>query len=249
MRRTLLSLLFVILAAATADVRAADSHGATPAGSHAAEAPAEPTQVLDDGAPDDAAPSPWEHRLWHNATTMMRVYVCEHARRQPSWCGGPRELPANVALPEPQGPPLAEEDARWLAFLEQADPADLDAEEIALVRQRASGRRDPQAMEILGYLYAEGLSVPRDYAEAYRWYGLAFLSGEKRVRPNMDVVWQQLQRHDLEGAMALTREFDALAAGEVPASLLPPAGHPVENPAESPAAAAAGDSGGKTPAQ
>lgn len=249
MRRTLLSLLIVIFAAATADVRAADSHGTTPAGSHAAAAPAESAPAEDDATPDDAAPSPWEHRLWHNATTMMRVYVCEHARRQPSWCDGPRELPANVALPEPQGPPLADEDARWLAFLDQADPADLDAEEIALVRQRASVRRDPQAMEILGYLYAEGLSVPRDYAEAYRWYGLALLSGEKRVRPNMDVVWQQLQRHDLEGAMALTREFDALAAGEVPASLLPAVEHPVEKSAESPAAAAAGDSGEKTPAR
>jgi len=245
MRRTLLSLLFVILAAATADVRAADSHGAAPAGSDApAAAPAEPIP-----AQDDAAPSPWEHPLWHNATTMMRVYVCEHARRQPSWCGEPRELPANVALPEPQGPPLAEEDARWLAFLDQADPADLDAEAIALVRQRASVRRDPQAMEILGYLYAEGLSVPRDYAEAYRWYGLAFLSGEQRVRPNMDVVWQQLQRHDLEAALALTREFDALSAGEVPASLLPPAEDAVEKSAESAPAAASGDSGGKTPAQ
>ncbi|MEQ9607359.1 MAG: SEL1-like repeat protein, partial [Kiloniellaceae bacterium] len=122
--------------------------------------------------------------------------------------------------------------------------ADLDAQEIDLVRQRASVRRDPQAMEILGDLYAEGLSVPRDYAEAYRWYGLAFLSGEKRVRPNMDVVWQQLQRHDLEAALALTREFDAVAAGEVPASLLPPAEDPVDKSAQAPAAAAAGDSGG-----
>ncbi|MEQ9606707.1 MAG: hypothetical protein RLN99_03480, partial [Kiloniellaceae bacterium] len=122
MRRTLLSLLFVILAAATADVRAADSHGAAPAGSQApAAGSAEPGPAQDDPRPDDAAPSPWEHPLWHSATTMMRVYVCEHARRRPSWCEGPRELPANVALPEPQGPPLAEEDARWLAFLDQAD--------------------------------------------------------------------------------------------------------------------------------
>jgi len=69
MRRTLLSLLFVILAAATADVRAADSHGAAPAGSDAsAAAPAEPIP-----AQDNAAPSPWEPPLWHNATTMMRV--------------------------------------------------------------------------------------------------------------------------------------------------------------------------------
>ncbi|GAB4372182.1 MAG: hypothetical protein Kow00114_33480 [Kiloniellaceae bacterium] len=246
MRRSLFSLLFVILAAAATDVRAADSHGASPA-----EAPAAVSaEAAPAPAPGAAAASPWEHPLWHNATTMMRVYVCEHSRRPPSWCGAPRELPANVALPDPQGPPLTEEDAAWLAFLEQAEPADLDAGELLLVRRRAGERRDPQAMEILGYLYAEGLSVPRDYAEAYRWYGLAYLSGEKRVRANMDIVWQQLQRHDLEGALALTREFDAMAAGEIPASLLPPpAGSPVEKSAKSPPAAAAGDSAGTSPAQ
>ena len=232
MRRSFLSLLFVIFATAATQARAADSHGAAPVEPPAAAAP-------------QAAPSPWEHPLWHSATTMMRVYVCEHSRRPPGWCGEQRELPANVALPDPQGPPLTDEDAAWLGFLEQADPADLNAEEIALVRRRAAVRRDPQAMEILGYLYAEGLSVPRDYAEAYRWYGLAYLSGEKRVRTNMDIVWQQLQRHDLEGAMALTREFDSLAAGEVPASLLPPpAESPVEkSPAPPPAAAAGGSAG------
>jgi len=49
--------------------------------------------------------------------------------------------------------------------------------------------------------------------------------------------------------MALTREFDAVAAGEVPSSLLPPPEDPVEKSAELPAAGAAGDSGGKPPVQ
>src|SRR3546814_17242966 len=74
---------------------------------------------------------------------------------------------------------------------------------------------------ILGFLYAEGLAVKRDYVEAYRWYGLAFLAGEASVRANMDIVWALLQRHALEGAMAIAREFDALAAGAVPAGLAP----------------------------
>ncbi|MGD1878039.1 MAG: hypothetical protein ACFB13_11125 [Kiloniellaceae bacterium] len=203
----------------------------------------EPAEVPDHSdAPAEApAASPWEHPLWHNATAMMRIYVCEYARRPPSWCGAPRELPANVALPESEGPPLMEEDARWLNFIENADPANLTEEEIIAVRRRALVRRDPQAMEILGYLYAAGQSVERDYKEAYRWYGMAFLAGETRVRPNMDIVWQQLQRHDLEGAQALTREFDALAAGEVPAGLPPPPDGPL--PTSLPTAGPAPDAG------
>lgn len=92
-----------------------------------------------------------------------------------------------------------------------------------MVRRRAVERRDPQAMEILGFLHAEGLSVERDYVEAYRWYGMAFLAGETAVAANMEIVWGLLQRHDVKGATALKREFDALAAGEAPASLAPAA--------------------------
>jgi hypothetical protein len=192
------------------------------------------------GAGPARAASPWEHPLWHNATAMMRLYLCEHARRPPRWCGESQELPADSELPEPLGPPLHEEDARWLAFLEQVDPADLSAEDLATIRRRATQRRDPQAMEILGFLHAEGVAVARDYAEAYRWYGLAYLAGERRVKPNMDIVWQQLQRHDLEGALALTREFDALAAGEAPESLAPALPQAAEG---APAAAASGGTG------
>lgn len=209
------TLLAVLISAPLAGTPAFSAEGEAPAERPAAGTPA---GVADAGSADGG--SPWEHPLWANATTMMRIYLCEHSRRPPSWCGAPQELPANAELPDPQGPPLIEEDARWLAFLDQADPTNLSQEDVATIRLRATRRRDPQAMEILGFLYAEGVSVERDYAEAYRWYGLAYLAGETRVRPNMDVVWQQLQRHDLEAALALTREFDALQAGEVPESLV-----------------------------
>lgn len=157
--------------------------------------------------------SPWEHELWSGATTMMRIYVCSHARRNPSWCREAPLLPSKTPLPEEQGPPLTAEDAAWLRFLEQTDPANLTAEDVAVIMRRATERRDPQAMEILGFLYAQGASVERDYAEAYRWYGRAYLAGERGVRANMDIVWGLLQRYDLESALALTREFNALAKG------------------------------------
>ncbi len=184
-------------------------------------APATPTPARSEAQAEDAAAaapvqpsgaSPWEHDLWAGATTMMRIYVCTHARRPPSWCTVGSELPSKAELPEEHGPPLTAEDAAWLTFLDQADPDNLSAEDIAVIERRATGRRDPQAMEILGYLYVQGESVERNYAEAYRWYGRAYLAGEKRVRANMDVVWALLQKHDLNAALALTREFNALSA-------------------------------------
>lgn len=156
------------------------------------------------------ADSPWEHDLWHGATTMMRIYVCSHARRPPSWCAEEQQLPSEAPLPAEQGPPLTAEDAAWLTFLETADPGNLSLKDVAFIKKRALNRRDTQAMEILGYLYAQGISVDRNYAEAYRWYGRAYLAGEKRVKPNMDLVWGLLQKFDLQAAVALTREFNAL---------------------------------------
>lgn len=158
----------------------------------------------------EQADSPWEHDLWHGATTMMRIYVCSHARRPPSWCAEEQQLPSEAPLPDEQGPPLTAEDAAWMTFLETADPGNLSLKDVAFIKKRALKRRDTQAMEILGYLYAQGISVDRDYAEAYRWYGRAYLAGEKRVKPNMDLVWGLLQKFDLQAAVALTREFNAL---------------------------------------
>lgn len=154
--------------------------------------------------------SPWEHDLWNGATTMMRIYVCSHARRPPSWCSQEQQLPSEVPLPDEQGPPLTAEDAAWLNFLETVDPGNLSLKQVAFIKNRALKRGDTQAMEILGFLYAQGISVDRNYAEAYRWYGRAYLAGEKRVKPNMDLVWRLLQKFDLQAAVALTREFNAL---------------------------------------
>ncbi|WP_193368148.1 SEL1-like repeat protein [Pelagibius marinus] len=246
MRRPISATLFPVLLAALLSAgfampraQAAEGHDAGTK-SPAAEAPSAPS-----GGETPAA-SPWEHPLWSNATTMMRIYLCDHARRPPSWCGAPQELPANGELPPIQGPPLVDEDAVWLAFLDGADPTNMSQEDVETVRLRAIRRRDPQAMEILGFIYAEGVSVERDYAESYRWYGLAYLAGEQRVRPNMEIVWQQLQRHDLEAALALTRQFNALQAGEVPESLV----MGVEQGADMAESAPAADSGdSKAPAQ
>lgn len=209
------------------------------AGAGDGAAPAAPT-ASGDPAPAEAAPaakapaddrSPWESPLWQDATSMMRVYVCDYARRPPSWCRKKHEeLPAKQGLPPVQGPPLTKEDAQWLDFIEHANPADLSTADLETVRHRAVGRRDPQAMEILGYAYAEGVGVRRDYAESYRWYGLAYLAGEHRVKPNMDIVWKQLVQTDPAAAHSLTREFDALTSGEVPDSLMTPARAPAAPP-------------------
>ncbi|WP_299396828.1 SEL1-like repeat protein [Pelagibius sp.] len=224
-------LMLLVLACGSAGPHAAEPSGTPerPASESAPEASA-PAQAGADAEAGPDAGSPWEHDLWNGATTMMRIYVCSHARRTPTWCGEERTLPSKAPLPDEQGPPLTDEDAAWLAFLEQADPAALSADEVAVIRRRAVQRRDPQAMEILGFLYAQGASVRRDYAEAYRWYGRAYLAGERRVRANMDVVWALLQKHDLPAALALTREFNALADGaqlpmaEVPADAMDGAG-------------------------
>src|SRR3546814_5460526 len=79
---------------------AAENHAATAAENQAATAAENHAASSPSASPPPA--SPWEHSLWHNATTAMRLYVCDHARRPPNWCAEEAERPVVTALPDPQ---------------------------------------------------------------------------------------------------------------------------------------------------
>ena len=142
--------------------------------------------------------SPWQHELWRDATPEMQAYVCSYAQRRPDWCSE-AEAPIFVRPPaelELYGPRFSEDDARWLRMLGRGDVTAFNAEEAAFIRRRAERLQDPQAMEVMGFLYSQGQGVPRDPEQAYIWYGRAFLAGETQVKANMDILWQKLVREN-----------------------------------------------------
>ncbi len=70
--------------------------------------------------------------------------------------------------------------------------------ELITMEERGFEDRDPDAFEMLGYLYTTGRGPTRDYAAAYQYYGLALVSGRDGVRPNLDELWRFLSEAERE---------------------------------------------------
>lgn len=173
--------------------------------------------------PAEEAPSPWQHQTWRQSGPEMRHYICGHSVRKPAWCGGrERELKVyEPKEPEPIGPAFSADDSRWYRLLTEGDPESFDTEDVRFIRHRAEATGDPDAMEILGYLYANGYGTGRDPAEAYIWYGRAALEGKAGMQPNMDLLWAEIVDKDkfgidrIQAYFANYRPHHRRASGEI----------------------------------
>ena len=142
----------------------------------------------------------------------MRAYACRHASRPPAWCHGSDETATvyEPPLDEPYGPLYSADDARWLKMMQDPDPQGFTKDDVAFIARRARDANDPQAMEVLGFLYGRGLAVRRDPVEAYRWYGHALMRGATHVKENMDLLWSEVATKTPEKAKSLVRYFESL---------------------------------------
>jgi len=158
----------------------------------------------------DEIPSPWQDGIWRRTEPEMRIYICRYAKLRPAWCDAADLAPTvhPPAEPEAYGPSFTAADARWYRLLRSADPRTFTSSDIELLRKRAEETGDPAAMEIMGFLYARGIGVPRDPETAYIWYGRAFLEGETGVKANMDVLWDEMALKDERAMQRVLSYFD-----------------------------------------
>lgn len=154
--------------------------------------------------------SPWNAGFWRAVSPQTRQYICAHAKMRPGWCGTEYDFSVVYDQPEeePYGPLLTADDARWLRMLDAKTPEDLTVADAAFIEKRARQTGDPDAMEVLGYLYARGIAVVRDVATAYTWYGRAFLRGQVLVKENMNLLWAELNEKDPESAKRVAKLFE-----------------------------------------
>jgi TPR repeat protein len=155
--------------------------------------------------------SPWQGGNWRHAGPEMRIYICRYAKLRPAWCDAADRAPTvhPSAKPEVYGPKFTAADAQWHRLLRSADPRTFTSSDIELIRKRAEETGDPEAMEIMGYLHARGIGVPRDPEVAYIWYGRAFLSGETGVKANMDVLWDEMVLKDERATQRVLSYFES----------------------------------------
>ncbi|MDX1402728.1 MAG: hypothetical protein R3245_12465 [Kiloniellales bacterium] len=166
-------------------------------------------QLGDLHAQEDDPYSPWRHETWRNAPHETQRYVCDYAQRPPAWCAE-RPWSPNVYTnhkPEVYGPSAPQDEAQWLRLRNRLSHESLSSEDVSVIRRRALIRKDPEAMEIMGYLHAEGLAVPQDLEEAYVWYGRSYLAGRRGVKENMDILWARIVAEDMDAANRLKAYF------------------------------------------
>jgi hypothetical protein len=157
------------------------------------------------------ARSPWQDGNWRRAGPEMRIYICRYAKLRPAWCDAADRAPTVHPPVEPEvyGPNITAADAHWHRLLRSADPRTFTSSDIELIRKRADETGDPEAMEIMGYLHARGIGVPRDPEIAYIWYGRAFLGGETGVKANMDVLWDEMALKDEKATQRVLSYFES----------------------------------------
>ena len=92
--------------------------------------------------------------------------------------------------------------------MDNGDFTSLTADKLELLIEMAGSDSHPEANEILGFAYTNGSGVVgKSKVKAYRQYGIAYLKGMVRVKPNMDVLWKKFSKSE---QYSLVHEFKKL---------------------------------------
>ncbi len=158
---------------------------------------------------------------WQGSDILTKRFICASYGETPDWC---KDLADKVEVPKSIAGALAarRKDAEEREAIAKA-AAEIIAARTALAKRVKSGRAAPkdveklikqakageeEAMELIGWMYAQGLSPERKDADelselAYIWYGKAYLAGAKEVKVNMDKIWPTLSETQQNRIVAL----------------------------------------------
>jgi hypothetical protein len=131
---------------------------------------------------------PWLERM--RELTRQRVYLerAETARA------------AIAAVAAAQEAALKE----WREVVERIQSKNFTVKDVINVDRRARAG-EPDAMELLAWMYLNGRGVPQSYYYAYEFYGKALLVGRPQLKENLDKIWPFLKAAEKEAAR---RQFE-----------------------------------------
>jgi TPR repeat protein len=73
--------------------------------------------------------------------------------------------------------------------------------------KEAAEKGDPAAQLNLGFAYANGDSVPEDYAMAYAWWNIASANGEATAKLSKKDLAERMTKEQIAEAQKLSREM------------------------------------------
>jgi hypothetical protein len=107
-------------------------------------------------------------------------------------------------------PEKSAREKEWDEFRDAGNFAKLTEKNVELLLEMAESNSAAEANEILGFAYINGSGViGKSKVKAYRQYGIAYLKGMTRVKPNMDLLWKKFTKSE---QFALIHEFKKLKA-------------------------------------
>ena len=59
----------------------------------------------------------------------------------------------------------------------------------------------------LGYVYAIGHGVPKDYVQAYAWFNIAAAQGHEKAKEYLKEITKEMPTADITKAQELSREY------------------------------------------
>ena len=65
----------------------------------------------------------------------------------------------------------------------------------------------PEAQFNLGYKYATGEGIPKDYIQAYAWFNIAAAQGEETAKENLENITNEMSTPGITKAQELSREY------------------------------------------
>lgn len=158
------------------------------------------------GGENGPTPYDWDTFDWTELTSARATYICL-ADEPAAWCfewWESRTIKVVKRVPEvvsedpaPAHAPVVKQkavpDNRWNALLKRIASGPPSPPDLRMLTLRADEDKDPAAMEVLGYAYAQGWGVTQDYTRAYEYYGRAFSLGSSDVKSNLDQLWKHLE--------------------------------------------------------
>lgn len=125
---------------------------------------------------------------------LLRTYMCLSADPPPECfrrkSGEPLDPAAEEDLLAAQRE--AYEQQVWDIIKEAWPNIGFTAEQVDVIRGRAEFRLEPEAFEMLGYMYQNGQGVPKDSVDAFKSYRKAYVRGRRTAGPALAEVWRSL---------------------------------------------------------
>ncbi len=163
-----------------------------------------------------------KYREWFKETKRYRGLsakeIARASRKTRSSFKASSKAPTSVTYPYPDKKFVMTE-ALWKKSAAAIVSGQSEWRDVEIIRQGAEVGANPPAMDLLAWMYQEGMGLNQDYRKAYMWYERAKLAGVKKSRGSSAKIYDRMSERDKYFAdLQLAEDVDKIRSGGGPGS-------------------------------